>query len=507
MSARTLADELRETACRAPTSPAVIAGTDVLTFAELDAVADRVAAGLAGRGVERGDRVALMLPNGAPAVGAIYGILRSGAALAPLNPQMKREKLAAVLADCRPRLLVCDDERAALAAAAVEDSGAEVCDVADIPSDGSPPSSPLPVDLGCVIYTSGSTGEPKGVMHSHANMSFVAGAIAESLGMSADDRVLCVLQLSFGYGLYQLFTCVRVGATLVLEPGFAFAGRVVQLLEEERITILPGVPTVFGVLLSLKGLAGRELPHLRLLTSAGAALPEAMGRRLREALPGAGVCPMYGQTEAQRICFLPPAEFERRPTSAGIAIPGTEVWIEDNEGRVLGPDETGELIVRGAHVMQGYWGNDELTARRVRRGRSASERVLVTGDLFRTDAAGFLYFVSRRDDVFKSRGEKVVPREIEEVLHAVEGVREAAAVGVPDELLGAVVHAHVAPLPGHDLDEAALRRHCAEHLEDHMIPKRVWIHDELPRIGSGKIDKRALGALPPASSSPGERRS
>jgi acyl-coenzyme A synthetase/AMP-(fatty) acid ligase len=142
--------------------------------------------------------------------------------------------------------------------------------------------------------------------------------------------------------------------------------------------------------------------------------------------------------------------------------------------------------------MQGYWEDEALSAKRVDSGRNASERVLFTGDLFRSDEDGFLYFESRSDDVFKSRGEKVVPREIEEVLHAAEGVREAAAVGVPDEILGAVVHAHVAPLPGHELDEAALRRHCAEHLEDHMVPKRVVVHSELPRIGSGKIDKRTL---------------
>ena len=172
-------------------------------------------------------------------------------------------------------------------------------------------------------------------MHNHANMAFVTASIGQSLGLSAADRVLCVLQLSFGYGLYQLFTCVKAGATLVLEGGFAFAGRVVQLLEQERITILPGVPTVFGVLLSLRGLADRELPHLRLLTSAGAALPEAMGRELRAAIPGADVCPMYGQTEAQRICCMPPGAYDagrRRPACRfrvrrpGSRIPRATSW-------------------------------------------------------------------------------------------------------------------------------------------------------------------------------------
>jgi long-chain acyl-CoA synthetase len=281
LTAATLEGELRAAADRDPSGAAVITKDGALTFAELDQAADRIAAGLVARGVERGDRVAVMLPNGLDAVRAIYGVLRSGAALSPLNPQTKLEKVTAVLADCRPRVLVCDADRMETAAAGAAATGVEAHDVSELGSDGELPEPPGPDDLGSVIYTSGSTGEPKGVMHPHSNMAFVTGSIAESLDLRASDRVLCVLQLSFGYGLYQLFTCVHVGATLVLEPGFAFAGRVLQLLEDERITILPGVPTVFGVLLSLKGLADHELPDLRLLTSAGAALPEAMGRQLR----------------------------------------------------------------------------------------------------------------------------------------------------------------------------------------------------------------------------------
>lgn len=490
--APTLADALRAAARRDPSGTAVIAGAERLTFAGLDEAADRIATGLAEQGVERGDRVALMLPNSGGAAAAIYGVLRSGAALSPLNPQLKPERLAAMLADCRPRVLVCDEERSEAAAGPAADAGTRVCDVADLPSAGVRPPEPVAADLGSVIYTSGSTGEPKGVMHAHANMAFVTGSIAASLGLRSSDRILCVLQLSFGYGLYQLFTSVGTGATLVLEPGFALAGRVVQLLEEERVTILPGVPTVFGVLLALRGFADHELPELRLLTSAGAALPEAMGRALRRALPHADICPMYGQTEAQRICCMPPGEYDRRPDSAGIPIPGTGAWVEDESGNRLGAGEEGELIVRGSHVMNGYWGDERLTAQKLRPGSDPSERVLQTGDLFRMDEEGYLYFVSRRDDIFKSRGEKVVPREIEEVLHRAEGVREAAAVGVPHELLGNEVHAHVSAQPGHELDELALRRHCAEHLEDHMVPRYVFIHEELPRMGSGKVDRRAL---------------
>jgi long-chain acyl-CoA synthetase len=164
---------------------------------------------------------------------------------------------------------------------------------------------------------------------------------------------------------------------------------------------------------------------------------------------------------------------------------------------VLGPGEVGELMIRGAHVMQGYWNDPELTAERLREGRWPWERVLATGDLFRSDDEGYLYFVGRRDDLIKSGGEKVVPREIEDLLHAAPGVREAAVVGVPDRLLGHAVHAHVSLEPGAPLDEVGLRTYCTDRLEAYKVPRRVHVHDELPRTSNGKIDRQALAAQPP----------
>ena len=153
-------------------------------------------------------------------------------------------------------------------------------------------------------------------------------------------------------------------------------------------------------------------------------------------------------------------------------------------------------MIRGAHVMQGYWNDPEMTAERLRPGRWPWERVLASGDLFRSDDEGYLYFVGRRDDLIKSGGEKVVPREIEDVLHSAPGVREAAVIGIPDRLLGQAVHAHVSPQPDATLDETALRIYCAEHLEDYKVPRRVVVHDQLPRTSNGKIDRQALAGQP-----------
>ena len=494
MTARTLGEDLRASAARDPDRDAVVRGERTVSYGELDQLVEGFAAYLTELGVSRGDRVAIVLPNGVDAAIAIYGVLRAGAAFSPLNPTIKREKLAHVLSDSGAAAVLCDAERAETVRSAVEMAGEipVVTDVEAMAGEGGASDRPVSVDLAAVIYTSGSTGDPKGVTLTHANMTFAGDSIIEYLGMQASDVVLCVLPLSFDYGLYQLLMSMRVGATLVLEPNFAFPGRVVQLLEAQKVTGLPGVPTVFQVLLSLRGLADRELPHLRFLTNTGAALPEPVVESLRRTFPNARLFSMYGLTECKRATYLPPEQLAARPTSVGVPIPGTEAWVEDEDGNALGPGQIGELMIRGAHVMQGYWGDPEATGERLRPGRWPWERVLASGDLFRTDDEGYLYFVGRRDDLIKSGGEKVVPREVEDVLHQAPGVREAAVVGIDDRLLGQAVHAHVSPHAEAELDEAALRAYCADHLEDHMVPRRILIHAELPRTSNGKIDKLAL---------------
>jgi amino acid adenylation domain-containing protein len=491
VTARTIDDDLRAQAARDGAATAIVAGARRMSYAELDHLVDRFAAGLRDLGVQRGDRVAIVLPNRVETAIAVYGVLRAGAAFTPLNPTAGADRLHQQIAAAGAVAAVCDAARVETLRAAPL---SHVIDVDDGPfgADGPVPRGALDVDLGSIIYTSGSTGEPKGAAFAHRNMRFVTGSIAEYLELSERDRVLCVLPLSFTYGLYQLLICLHAGATLVLEPGMTLPGRLVELLERERITGLPGVPTVFQLLLTLRGLADRELPELRFLTNAGAALPTTTLQALRRTFPHARLYSMYGLTECKRVCYLPPDQLDARPTSVGVPIPGTEAWIEDEHGEEVPAGEVGELVVRGDHVMQGYWNDPALTARKLRPGRWPWEHVLRTGDLFRRDEEGYLYFVGRTDDIIKSRGEKVAPREIEEVLYDAPGVREAAVVGVPDPLLGQAVHAHVCPLEGHVLDPAALRRHCAERLEDFKVPRKVIVCDALPKTLNGKIDKRAL---------------
>jgi len=187
---------------------------------------------------------------------------------------------------------------------------------------------------------------------------------------------------------------------------------------------------------------------------------------------------------------MPPDKLEQRPGSVGIPTPGTEAWIEDDEGRRLSPGKTGELIIRGPHVMRGYWEDPEATARRFREA-SDGGRLCCSGDLFRQDRDGYFYFVGRKDDIIKSRGEKVAPKEIENVLFALPGVTEAAVVGIPDPVQGQAIKAFVV-CPDGTLTDRQVLAHCRANLEDFMVPKQVEFRDSLPKNASGKIDKLAL---------------
>ena len=508
-------DFLQDSAERFPDKVALICDGQRLTYAQIEEQANRLANGLLRLGVERGDRVAVWLPNSVETVVAIFGILKAGGVFTVVNPTTKPGKLAYILNNCAATGLLAPAREqgtvlrllesapslrfAVLCGKGAGDSAPTPDGTVDYPSlleTSSPERPPCPtidIDLACLIYTSGSTGDPKGVMSTHANMVFAASSIIQYLENTPEDIVINVLPLSFDYGLYQLLMAFKFGGTLVLERSFAYPAAVLRRIEEERVTGLPGVPTLFAMLLQMD-LGRFDLSSLHYLTNTAAALPVEHIRRLREAFPWARLYSMYGLTECKRTLYLPPEELDRRPGSVGIPIPGTECWIEDEAGNRLGPGEVGELVVRGSHVMQGYWGDPEETAKRYRPGRYPAERLLYTGDLFWMDEEGFFYFVARKDDIIKSRGEKVAPKEVESVLYQLPGVVEAAVIGVPDELLGQAIKAFIVCGDGHTLTEQEVLRHCRQHLEDFKVPRYVEFRDALPKTPSGKIKRSALRA-------------
>jgi acyl-CoA synthetase (AMP-forming)/AMP-acid ligase II len=356
---------------------------------------------------------------------------------------------------------------------------------------------PLPgiaTDLAMLVYTSGSTGVPKGVAMAHQNVVAAATLIAGYLEMLESDVVLCALPLSHNYGLYQLMTATKVGATVVLEKSFAFPMAVLERAERFQVTTIPLVPTMVSMLLQMKDLQPGRVPSLRCLTNAAAPLAPAHVARLQELFPAARLYCMYGLTECVRGTYLPPEDVQTRPGSVGHAIPGTEAWLVDENGSRVEAGEVGELVIRGPHVMCGYWNKPSETEKVLRSGAQPWEKLLYTGDLFRADSEGYLYFVSRKDHMIKSRGEKVSPNEVESVLFALPGVREAAVVGMPHPVFGTLLHAIVVLEPGAELTKRQILRHCSERLEDFMVPAEIEFRTELPKSENGKLLRHLLVA-------------
>ncbi len=329
-------------------------------------------------------------------------------------------------------------------------------------------------------------------MLTHLNMVSAARSVSTYLGLRHDDVIICVLPLAFDYGLYQLLMSVKVGATLVLEKSFTFPVKVLERMAQHNVTVFPGVPTIFSMLMNLGTLGNYDLHALRMITNTAAALSEEHIRQLRALFPQAQLFSMYGLTECKRVTYLPPEQLDIRPTSVGRGMPNEEVWLVDESGRRLPNGSTGELVIRGSNVMRGYWEKPEETAKRLRPGPIPGEMVLYSGDVFRTDEDGYLYFVARKDDIIKSRGEKVSPREVENALYGLEGVYEAAVVGVPDPLLGQAVKAFVVLKDGYRYSERDVIKHCMGCLENFMAPKHVEFVDVLPKTDTGKIKKTGL---------------
>jgi amino acid adenylation domain-containing protein len=480
---------LEISAARMPDKIALISGGQRLTYRQMEEWANRIAHRLIEAGIERGDRVAIWLENGPDAAASIFGVLKAGAVFVPVNPGTKEDKLRYILADCGARALITSERKSNGFSA----SGVAIIHPANTATYpvGTPEKRCIDLDLAAIIYTSGSTGRPKGVMLTHLNMVSAANSITSYLENTEDDIILNVLPLSFDYGLYQLLMAFKIGGTLVLERGFVYPFQLVETIIREGVTGLPLVPTIAAILLQMD-LSKYSFPALRYITNTAAALPPAHISRLRALFPDVQIFSMYGLTECKRVSYLPPEQIDLRPASVGRGMPNEEVYLIDEAGNRLAPGNTGELVVRGSNVMKGYWNLPEETAKMLKPGPLPGEMVLHTGDLFRTDSEGYLYFVGRKDDIIKCRGEKVSPREIENVLCTMPEVREAAVIGVPDPLLGEAVVAFVALREGAVMRDREILRFCAAHLEEYLVPQRVRVVEALPKSLNGKVDKHEL---------------
>ena len=493
------------------------------TYREIWDHATAVAGWLRDRGLQRGQRVALLVPNSPEYVVCYFGILMAEGIVVALNPDTTPRELQHALVHCEPTVVIttakCTTHLRAIAGKLpwvratiqLEDGepeplapGQAAVTLSNVLAHAPLDRPPLdrPVESGNasqaaqIIYTSGTTGSPKGVTLTHRNVVANCRSIVEYLRLQASDSIFVVLPFFYSYGNSLLLTHMAVGGRLVLASDFVFWNRALDLMEQQRATGFAGVPSTYAMLLHKTNFAQRAFSDLRYLTCAGGALAPATLERIRSAVPHGDIFAMYGQTEATaRLSTLMPEDLDAKPGSIGKGIPGVELSVLGKHGRPVAVGEVGEIVAGGENVMLGYWNDPQSTRRVLREGR------LHTGDMARVDEDGYIYVVGRRSDIIKSNSYRIDPKEIEELIFEMEGIVDVAVVGRADEMLGEVAVAFVVPAANGDApSEQAVAEHANRNLPRYKHLRCVHALDALPKTDSGKVKRSELRLL--ASSMP-----
>ena len=505
-----------QSAQKAPDAEALCYQGQRLTYADLSAQVHTLSQAYLNLAIARCDRIAIYLEKRPEAVVAMFAASASGAVFVPINPLLKPDQVAYILADCNVRILVTSASRlqalTKILAQCPELHTIIVTDAKHTISAAPPltlmaweqalasnsdlaPHRCIELDMAAILYTSGSTGMPKGVVLSHRNLLSGASSVVEYLNNSSSDKILAVLPLSFDYGLSQLTTAFSVGASVVL-MNYLMPQDIVRAVVEENITGLAAVPPLW---IQLSQQKWPVTTSLRYITNSGGVMQKTTLDALKTIFPSTQIVLMYGLTEAFRSSYLPPSELEQRPDSIGKAIPGAELMVINKDGQVCAPNEAGELVHRGALVALGYWNDRPKTSERFRpvptslTGLPLPEIAVWSGDTVRMDADGYLYFIGREDDMIKVSGYRVSPTEVEQVIDRFEEVTESVAVGVPHPLMGQAIVLIVKQNQAKSFGREAIRQKCQAQLPTYMVPAHIEIVSEnLPRNPNGKIDRKLL---------------
>lgn len=502
-------------AAQRPNTVALLFKDDQFSYSELQRQIESVSSGLISLGVNPNDRIATYLPKLPQTVFSLFGAAHAGGVFVPVNPLLKPKQVAYILDDCDVKVLITSTQRLQSlgetllcctklqAVIIVEDeqpkleyepnhalhSWSEFISV-----ERNAPHTRIDSDMAAILYTSGSTGNPKGVVLSHKNMATGAKSVASYLDNTHEDCLLAALPFSFDYGLSQLTTAFSVGASVVLMD-YLLPRDVIRAIQKHKVTGLAAVPPLWNQLAQLDWPI-ETAGTLRYLTNSGGAMPQATTERLRAALPDTQVYLMYGLTEAFRSTYLPPDQIDIRPTSMGKAIPNAQVLVVKPDGTECGPDEPGELVHRGSLVAMGYWNDHKKTAERFKPSPTKPDGIPLTeiavwsGDQVKKDNEGFLYFISRMDEMIKTSGYRVSPSEVEEAIYTLPSVKEAAAIGLTHPTLGQAILLVVSS--AEDITSQAIIKYCKKELPNFMVPQEVIFLGSMPHNQNGKIDRKLL---------------
>lgn len=489
---------------------AIVDGQRQLSWSEFGARVARLAGALQALGMAPGDRVAMLANNSHRYLEFYYGTAWGGGLFTPLNFRLAAPELVAILRDADARIVVVDDANLTLGREVLAQFGARHVLYA---GDGATPpgllnfdalieqAAPVPPttragdDVVALFYTSGSTGQPKGVMHTHANLVYSATAYAGLTGLD-ESSVALVSGPLFHVGAAGLCIPAMVaGGRIVLLSRFE-PGEVLRLIEQERVTTMSLVPTMLRMMVDHPSARSRDLSSFRNMLYGAAPMPEPLVQDARALFANARFTHCYGMTESTASVTVLPSHYVMpshrhlgKWGTVGRAIPATDIAIVDAEDRVLPPGANGEIVVRGPLVMKGYWNQPALTAQTLRHGW------LHTGDLGFMDADGFVTIVDRLKDMIITGGENVYSAEVEAAVYSFPGVLQCAVIGIPHERWGEAVHAIVAAAPGCAIDPEAVIAHCRERIAGYKCPRSVEVrHEPLPLSGANKISKPALRA-------------
>jgi len=511
---RNLAEMFLDTCAKYPDKTVIQLSAKSYTYNQLLNEANTLACHLKEKGIRKGDRVAIYMDNTWPCIVSIFAITFTGAVFLIINPQTKSDKLRYILEDSGAKILITDAHLKQTFYPVLN----QINSVTELYCSGNDNEISIDTtnyhifedvvkehqecsayerdvlgnDLAALIYTSGSTGFPKGVMHTHQSILFAIGSLTEYLRLDHSDKIINFLPFAFDYGLYQLFFTIYLGATLILERSFTYPAVVYKQIQDSEVTVFPGVPTIYSMMINSHLKKPLSFPSVTRITNTAAALPAEYVSVLQEIFPNALIYKMYGLTECKRVCYLEPELAHKHSSSVGKAIPGTEVFLLDEDGNSVPSGKEGILHVRGPHIMLGYWNKPDESEKMLKEGKWPGEKILCTHDLFKMDENGLYYFIGRRDDIIKTRGEKVSPIEVENVLHSIKGVKDAAIIGLADDVLGEVIHAFISLNGDVDIGVNDIKKVCVNKLESFMVPAKFHILEMLPKSTNGKIDKKIL---------------
>ena len=508
-----LTDLLRRSAETHPHKSAIVFPDSTISFRELDVVSDRVAASLQNVGVRAGDRVGILWENSIQAIVYFWGVLKAGAQVVDIPSLSGAAAMELVLEEAQPKALAVQtkhletmlrEQRGRVLPKILlgleemrphaEKAGAELLPYERSVEETAPLDPPAvnEHDVAINIYTSGTTGRPKGVMLSHDNLHSNVRDGNRLVGLTDHDSILMVVPFYFIHGRMQIAYHVMISGTVVVSAGFQFPTQLLKEIINHKVTGFSGVPYHFITLMEKTPLKDTALPDLKYVLITGGALSPAQLEKLHAAMPTVDIHTAYGQTEASpRITWLGPKDmFGAKKGSAGIALPNVKVEIVDDNGDALPRGQVGEVVAGGPGIMRGYVSGDHVSS-----GRIDNKGRLRTGDLGRFDDDNYLWLVGRSSDMIKSAGERIFPKEIEDVVNAHPAVAESAVIGVKDETLGEKIVALVVMRDGQSLTISDLRKHCTKTLPFVRTPRDLRVVPSLPKTGTGKIDRGAVKKL------------